>query len=229
MPEVLEKFGLKEIVFEQKVKEYKKYSLEDLKEFRNRVIESIETITKILNISIDISNIDDSIKAISKQLIELPLCEPRIVDRARNVLKILSELNKKDYEVLDRLLFFYYYGKLPTTRELIGYTSSGNVRSWIHKSLRDEISEEISGKHYGTYGKNIEYRLVERTPLILINSRYVRLNLLSDNFFKLFETMLEYRKCYESNIKRILLLNLQDLLTTLKAVNKAIESKSRSA
>jgi len=226
MPETLEKFGLGEIVFEQKVKEYKKYSLEELNEFKSRVVENIETISKILDISIDINNIDAATETISKILKELPTCPTDIIDRARETLKILSELDKKDYEIIDRLLFFQYYNIVPTTRELIGYTQSGNVRSWIHKSLRDEISEELSGKHYGIYGKNIEYKLITRTPLILFNSRYVRLNFLSENFFKLFETIIEYRKCYETNIKRLLLLNLKDLLVTLKAVNKAIEAKT---
>jgi len=229
MPETLEKFGLGKIVFEQKVREYKKYSLEDLKEFRARVIENIETISKMLSISLDLSNIDRAIDSISKYLKELPICSQDIVDRARDVLRILSELDKKDYEVLDRLLFFDYYNILPTTRMLLGYTKGGNPRSWIHLSIRDEISEEISGKRYGVYGKNIEYRLVGRTPPILMNSRYVRLNFLSKNFFRLFETMVEYEKCYENNIKRLLLLDLKDLLNILKGVDKAIEYRAGGA
>lgn len=229
MPETLEKFGLGKIVFEERVREYKKYSLEDLKEFRARVIENIENLSKMFSISLDLSNIDRAIDSVSRVLKELPICSPEIVDRAREVLRIFSELDKKDYEVLDRLLFFDYYNILPTTRMLLGYTESGNPRSWIHQSIRDEISEEISGKHYGVYGKNIVYRLVERTPLILMNSRYVRLNFLSKNFFRLFETMVEYEKCYEANIKRILLLDLKDLLNILKAIEKAIEYKTGGA
>jgi len=224
LPETLEKFGLGKIVFEQKVKEYKKYSLEDLKTFKDRVVENIETISKMLNISLDLSNIDIAIDSVSKALNDLHICPPDIVDRAREVLRIFSELDKKDYEVLDRLLFFDYYGMLPTTRMLLGYTEGGNPRSWIHLSIRDEISDEI-GKPLRVYGKNIEYRLVERTPLILMNSRYVRLNFLSKNFFKLFETMLEYEKCYETNIKRILLLDLKDLLNILKAIDIAIRDR----
>jgi len=227
MPETLEKFGLGKIVFDQKVKEYKKYSLEDLKVFRSRLVENIETISKLLGISLDLTNIDGAIESVSKQLKELSVCSPDIVDRAREVLEVFRDLDDKDYDVLEKLLFFDYYGILPTTRMLLGYTGGGNPRSWIHRSIRDEISDEI-GKPLRIYGKNIEYGLVSRTPLILMNGRYVRLNFLSKNFFKLFETMLEYEKCYESNIKRILLLDLKDLLNTLKAVDKAIESKSKS-
>jgi len=179
----------------------------------------------MLSISLDLSNIDGAIEIISEQLNEIPICSQDIFDRARDVLRIFSELDKRDYDVLDRLLFFDYYGILPTTRMLLGYTEGDNPRSWIHKSIRDDISDEI-GKPLSIYRKNIEYGLVSRTPLILMNSKYVRLNFLLKNFFRLFERMIEHQKCYENNIKR-LLLDLKDLLNTLKAIDKAIESKSK--
>ncbi len=202
---------------ETRRKSLAKRSLKDLESLRDGLSRAIADLAKYLNIDCnenDIKCIESSARDLSNRIskgIDL-----RVVDSVKSAIDVLKDLDDKDWDIIKQLIDYTIMGSPAITRHLaVGYR---------HRALRDHITDQISGQS-GEYGKLVEYGFIERTPLVLVNHRWCRLNYLSNRLFDIAEVILKFRDTYIALRKLQLIHNLLDMVEYYQDIIDVISRK----
>ncbi len=194
----------KQLERESRRKSLARRSIKDLESLRDSLLASINDLAKYLGIPCsenDVKCIESSARELSKSIAKS--VDLSIVDSVKSAIDVLKDLDPKDWDIIKQLIDYTIMGSPAITRHLaIGYR---------HRALRDHITDQIS-KRVGEHGKLVEYGFIERTPLVLYDHRWVRLNYLSSKLFDIAETILKFRDTYIALRKLQLLHNLLDMV-----------------